>query len=191
MPIPSISPWLFLAVGNPSRGDDALGPRLIEHMTRIEAAADDVEFLVDFQLQVEHALDLQGRMGVLFVDAAHSGSLLIENGGDSSNDKSVGKTKSSAEGEPMTVNKYGAAISRIMPAEKVPVASHALRADAVLHVSSQFDVNVPPSWQLAIEGSCFSLGEGLSKSGEAHLDKAILLATMWLKERRNSIARTV
>jgi hydrogenase maturation protease len=65
-----VAPTLVLAVGNPSRGDDALGPLAAE---RIEALQlDGVEVLVDFQLQVEHALDLAGRRCVLFIDASAS-----------------------------------------------------------------------------------------------------------------------
>jgi hydrogenase maturation protease len=63
----SVAPTLVFAVGNLSRGDDAVGPLLAE---RLEAAAvPGVEVLVDFQLQVEHALDLAGRERVIFVDA--------------------------------------------------------------------------------------------------------------------------
>ena len=63
----SVAPTLVFAVGNPSRGDDAVGPLLAE---RLEAAAvPGVEVLVDFQLQIEHALDLAGRERVIFVDA--------------------------------------------------------------------------------------------------------------------------
>ena len=58
---------LVLAVGNLSRGDDALGPLLAERVTA--AALADVEVIVDYQLQVEHALDLVGRKRVIFVDA--------------------------------------------------------------------------------------------------------------------------
>lgn len=62
---------LLLGFGNPSRGDDALGPELLE---RVAATADgDWELLTDFQLQIEHALDLRGRELVLFADAAASG----------------------------------------------------------------------------------------------------------------------
>lgn len=62
------APILVFGWGNPSRGDDALGPLLIE---RIEAMnLPEVECLTDFQLQVEHALDLRGRRHVLFVDAS-------------------------------------------------------------------------------------------------------------------------
>ena len=61
------APVLVLAVGNPSRGDDAIGPELA---ARLEAAAPPgVEVLCEFQLQVEHALDLVGRERVVFVDA--------------------------------------------------------------------------------------------------------------------------
>ena len=61
------APVLVLAIGNPSRGDDALGPELA---ARLEAAAlPDVEVITEFQLQVENALDLVGRERVIFVDA--------------------------------------------------------------------------------------------------------------------------
>ena len=61
------APVLVLAVGNPSRGDDAIGPELA---ARIEAAAlPGVEVISEFQLQVENALDLAGRERVIFVDA--------------------------------------------------------------------------------------------------------------------------
>ncbi len=57
----------MLAVGNPSRGDDALGPLLA---ARVEAAGlDGIEIITEFQLQVENALDLEGRELVVFLDA--------------------------------------------------------------------------------------------------------------------------
>jgi hydrogenase maturation protease len=61
------APVLVLAVGNPSRGDDAIGPELA---ARLEARRlPDVEVISEFQLQVENALDLLGRERVIFVDA--------------------------------------------------------------------------------------------------------------------------
>jgi hydrogenase maturation protease len=56
-----------LAVGNPSRGDDGVGPLLAERLQAL--ALPHVEVLVDFQLQVEHALDVAGRKRVIFIDA--------------------------------------------------------------------------------------------------------------------------
>ena len=66
-PVGAPAPVLVLAVGNPSRGDDAIGPELA---ARLEAAAlPGVEVITEFQLQVENALDLVGRERVIFVDA--------------------------------------------------------------------------------------------------------------------------
>jgi hydrogenase maturation protease len=58
-------PLLILAIGNESRGDDALAPLLLRQLQTTESA----EFIEDFQLQVEHVTDLVGRTAVLFIDA--------------------------------------------------------------------------------------------------------------------------
>jgi len=63
-------PILIVGIGNPSRGDDALGPCLIERLEQLDLPG--VELLTDFQLQVEYALDMQGRETVIFVDASVS-----------------------------------------------------------------------------------------------------------------------
>lgn len=68
---PCASPILIIGIGNPSRGDDALGPLCIERLEGVHLP--EVELLTDFQLQVEFALDLAGRREVVFVDAAASG----------------------------------------------------------------------------------------------------------------------
>lgn len=62
---------MIIGIGNPSRGDDALGPLAIERLAALDLPG--VELLTDFQLQVEYALDLAGRQAVVFVDAAASG----------------------------------------------------------------------------------------------------------------------
>lgn len=68
-------PILLFATGNPSRGDDALGWHFAERARERFAdliASHELEVLTDFQLQVEHALDLEDRTHVLFVDASIS-----------------------------------------------------------------------------------------------------------------------
>ncbi|MDD2919024.1 hydrogenase maturation protease [Rhodoferax sp.] len=67
-----IAPLLVLAWGNLSRGDDALGPLCLAALRAQlpDALQDQVEFLEDYQLQIEHALDLIGRQRVLFIDAS-------------------------------------------------------------------------------------------------------------------------
>lgn len=68
------APLLILAWGNDSRGDDALGPLFVQQLR--ERLPPDVlaqtEFLDDYQLQIEHALDMVGRQQVWFVDASLS-----------------------------------------------------------------------------------------------------------------------
>lgn len=152
-------PWLVLAVGNPSRGDDALGPALLDALRAAGVeGADDVELLTDFQLQVEHALDLQGRRAVLFVDAARPGAVAAPQG--------VAPT-------PLAV-----------PAKSLPALSHALAPAGVLHVAARLGTDVPPAWQLAVEGAAFGLGEGLSEAGQARLGRAVAQAQDWIAARR-------
>lgn len=62
------APILVFGWGNPSRGDDALGPIFVERIEALQLPG--VECLTDFQLQVEHALDLKERQRILFVDAS-------------------------------------------------------------------------------------------------------------------------
>ena len=68
---PAAAPFLLIGIGNPSRGDDAIGPLIIERLEGQRLPG--TELLTDFQLQVEHALDLVGRDEVIFIDAAVSG----------------------------------------------------------------------------------------------------------------------
>lgn len=151
--------WLVLAVGNPSRGDDALGPALLERLRDAGVdAAGDVELLTDFQLQIEHALDLQGRQAVLFVDAARPGVA------------------------------DGATLSPIRADARVSALTHALRAESVLQVATQLAGRAPPAWQLAIEGESFALGEGLSPPAKHRLELALELAIDWLRAQGAAIA---
>lgn len=75
MPVPST---LVFGWGNPSRGDDALGPLVVEAVQ--DWGVPGVECLTDFQLQVENALDLRDRDRVLFVDASASAPAPFEVG---------------------------------------------------------------------------------------------------------------
>jgi len=74
--MPARAPLLVIGIGNLSRGDDALGPLFVEAAGRAlapEVAAGRLEMLVEYQLQVENVLDLEGRARVVFVDAALEG----------------------------------------------------------------------------------------------------------------------
>ena len=67
---------LILTWGNPSRGDDAVGP--LCHDKLIQLKLHDVEVLTDFQLQIEHCTDLENRELVIFVDASISATAPFE-----------------------------------------------------------------------------------------------------------------
>ena len=67
----SPAPVLIFTYGNPSRGDDALGPfmfDMLEAYKQETGQLDDVDLLTDFQLQIEHAVDLENRRHILFVE---------------------------------------------------------------------------------------------------------------------------
>lgn len=63
------APILVFAIGNDSRGDDALAPLLVRALESWAETAELGELIEDYQLQVEHVTDLAGRSAVLFVDA--------------------------------------------------------------------------------------------------------------------------
>ena len=58
---------LLFGYGNPGRGDDGLGPMLVEHIDQLRLTG--VTCLVDMQLLIEHATDLTGFDQIIFVDA--------------------------------------------------------------------------------------------------------------------------
>ena len=73
MKIPDcVPPTLIFSWGNPSRGDDAIGPYISDALS--QKCDQNVEILTDYQLQIEHVLDLEHRDRVLFIDASITAS---------------------------------------------------------------------------------------------------------------------
>lgn len=147
------APTLIFGWGNPGRGDDALGPLFVERFTTLAARHPEwggVECVTDFQLQVEHALDLQGRSRVLFVDAsldapAPCSLARIEAARDAS--------FTTHAMSPQAVLKVFADIDEGEP---------------------------PPCWLLAIRGERFELGEPLGEAAKENLKAALLAAVDWI-----------
>lgn len=144
----TLPPVVVFAVGNPSRGDDALGPRLaIRFAAELQKAglAAEFELVEDFQLQVEHALDLQGRALALFIDAG------------------IG-----------TPAPYS--FRPIEPVAAYGHTTHALAPAAVLQVFRQtLGSEPPPAFVLCVRGESFELGEALTPAAEGHLEAALEL----------------
>ena len=70
-------PVLVFGYGNESRGDDALGVLILNYI-ETHFSLESIDLLTDFQLQIEHALDLEQRELVLFVDASVKSDIAFE-----------------------------------------------------------------------------------------------------------------
>ncbi|MCF8179720.1 MAG: hydrogenase maturation protease [Sulfuritalea sp.] len=150
------APTLIFGWGNPSRGDDALGPMFVEYFIALAERHPEwgaVECLTDFQLQVEHALDLQSRSRVLFVDASLDAS-------------------------------PPCSLVRIEAARDASFTTHAMSPQAVLKVFADIDDGEPPPcWLLAIRGERFELGEEISEEARNNLVAALERAVEWIEDR--------
>lgn len=137
---------VVLAAGNRSRGDDAIGPLLLERFASrlaAEGRSGEFELIDEYQLQIEHALDLRGRRLALFIDAGW-------------------RTPA-----PLAFYALGAA------AAGAPGNTHQLSPQAVLAVYRNIErAEPPPAFVLCVRGERFELGEGLSRAAEAHLEAA-------------------
>ncbi len=144
-------PILLFGWGNPSRGDDALGPLFIE---RIEAMnLPGVACLTDFQLQVEHALDLENRERILFIDA----SIEVE--------------------APFRHSRLLPARDASFSTHAITPES-VMQVYVDLH-----DNAPPPCYQLAIRGEQFELGEPLTTHASANLEAALQWTLTWLARK--------
>ncbi len=140
-----IPPVLIFAIGNESRGDDALGPILLRRLDSwLQAGnlSEEFELLEEFQLQVENAMDMKDRRLVLFIDAGIETAL------------------------PFSF--YRAQIK-----DEAVLYSHALEPESLLKVYEQFYQELPPAvFILCIRGEAFELGEAISPEATEHLEQA-------------------
>ena len=151
-----MKPILILAMGNPSRGDDAFGPLLAERLTQwlgrqAEATQNQIEVICEQQLMVEHVDDLQGRQHILFIDAAATG------------DPVARLTGVDALPQPPTIQSHSCP-----PAQLLALYSHLLN-------------RAPPrSHLLTVAGQGFELGAPLSDTTQHQLEPAWSLLMSWL-----------
>ena len=141
----AVPPLLVLGVGNPSRGDDALGPLFVtraRHALAEDIRAGRAEFLTGFQLQIENACDLRGREAVVFVDASLRAIAPFE-------------------------------CREVRSERDHSFSTHALSAAALLDAYRRAFGEPPAAWLLAIRGRRFHLGDGLSPDAARNLDAAV------------------
>jgi len=137
---------VVFASGNRSRGDDAIGPLLLERLASwlaVQGRSSEFALIDDYQLQIEHALDLQDRRLALFIDAGWQ--------------------------TPGPLAFYAAAAAPV-PARGY---THSLLPQDVLEVYRQVTLGEPPpSFVLCVRGEQFELGAGLSDAARAHAEAA-------------------
>ena len=135
---------VIFGCGNPSRGDDALGPALMERVGRWVRLhpGPQVEAVEDFQLQVEHALDLETRTLALFLDA------------DATCERAF-------------------RFQALAAARDASFSTHAISPQAVLQAFREVHHREPsPAFVLGVGARSFELGAGLSPEAEANLEQA-------------------
>jgi hydrogenase maturation protease len=141
----SLKPVLIFAYGNISRGDDALAPLLIEQLQDAElktVCGHPAKYLCDYQILVEHILDLQGCERVLLIDAHQS----------------LSQPYTFELVQPKRETSY--TTHGISPPTLLSTYENTLSDQA------------PSSYLLALQGQEFNLGEGLSSSAKNSLDQA-------------------
>ena len=126
--------------GNVARGDDAIGPLLLARIA--QAQWPDVVLIEDFQLQLEHALDLQGADLALFLDAGRNTPApfsfheIFPRGG-------------------MTHTSHALEPESVLSVYEKTLGAHP-----------------PASFLLCVRGESFGLGEAMSAEGASRLDQA-------------------
>ncbi len=153
------APVLILTWGNPSRGDDALGPDLFDLLEKHKQESDDlidVDLLTDFQLQIEHAVDLEQRDRVLFVDASVTCPAPFE-------------------------------LTKLQADRDDSFTTHAMSPASVLAVYQQINQREPPpSFLLSIRAYEFGLGLAMSAQARENLQLAYsyIIDGQWLEASR-------
>ena len=155
-----VPPILIFGYGNPSRGDDALAPRFLDQMeplTQEPPLAGQVELLTDYQLQIEHALDLRQRQRVLFVDASLDGPEPFDF-------------------QPLKPDATLTYTTHAMSPAAVLAVYEKIQPEPL-----------PPCFLLAIRGYVFDLGEPLSAGAQSNLSQALTFARQWLEKDHNAL----
>ena len=147
--------WTYIFVGNPSRGDDGIGPVLFQKMERwlhqqytsqtekADTSSNDIQLIECFQLEPELCCDIEDSTALMIIDASVIDSprpwleILTDSHQDSPQD--------------------------------TPVWTHAISPASLLTLFQKiYKKPPPPTYLLHIPGKQFDLGTSLSKSVEEH-----------------------
>ena len=136
---------LLFAYGNISRGDDALGPLLLQQIEQPNikpATGYPLKCLQDYQIQVEQVMDMQGCNRVLLIDASQSLQQPFD-------------------------------FSPVKERPEPCYPPHDMTAPDLLHTYRRvYHQPPPPTWMLAIQGFSFELGQPLTARAGINLESA-------------------
>ncbi len=138
-----------------SRGDDALGPMCLAGLQALLAPhqLQQVDFLDDYQLQVDYAPDLLWRRVVLFIDASLTAAAPFE--------------------------AYALQPQRDTSYSSHAVSAPSL----LQVFEDVYDQSAPAATMLAIRGESFELGDPLSAAAQTHLQAAQDWALTWVAQQ--------
>jgi len=132
--------------GNPSRGDDAIGPalhRFIEEFIA-QSALENIQLIEDFQLQPEHVCDITDNACIVFIDARYQGERALQI-------------------EPVSAEK------------ELSYTTHALSPGALMAIYAKTQNKpCPPAFLLSVRGYSFELGAPLSEQATENITLATL-----------------
>lgn len=141
---------LILGIGNPGRGDDALGCRVVQWL---EAAGvpPGVTLDANYQLTPEDALAIAEHDVVVFVDATV------------------------APEAPVPYH-----VAPADRADVPTFSTHAMSIGSVLALASQLSGRVPQAWTMAIPAYAFEINDDLTPQAADHLARACEDLRDWL-----------
>ena len=129
--------------GNPSRGDDAIGPILHQIIKQFidKFSLKQIQLVEDFQLQPEHVCDIDKDAYIIFIDASCQSAPPYQ-------------------------------IMRVLGTEKIGYSSHSLSPAALLTLYQQTQhKSSPPAFIVSVRGYAFDLGAPLSKPAEENIKR--------------------
>ena len=128
--------------GNPSRGDDAIGPCLHQVIKQFieQFSLANIQLIEDFQLQPEHVCDInEDAACIVFIDASYQGKTAYQ-------------------------------IAPVVTAEEIGYTSHALSPATLMTLYEKTqNRQSPPAFLLSVRGYSFALGAPLSKQAEENI----------------------
>ncbi|MDD8027354.1 MAG: hydrogenase maturation protease [Acidobacteriota bacterium] len=158
---------LVIGIGNPGRGDDGLGPALVERLADVPPESIREGAVVEtpagcaavwkYQLNIEDAALAGEYERVVFADAA-------------------------ADASPGT-----ARLEPLAPAASIAFTTHELPPASVLALCQDLYGRTPEAWLLSVGGSSWDLGQGLSERARASLVQAEALLRSRLEKPRTWI----